>query len=321
MRRRHCLALTLTSLLPAASAWAASEKVITLIVPFAAGGGVDSTARLVAQQLSEQLRQPVVVDNVAGASGTIGTQKAVRAPADGSTLLLTVNSSITVAPLTNPSSVRYEPLRDLVPLTTTSFGPLVLVGKNALPSAAAAMIELARAQPGKLTLGTDGVGTSLHMTAELIKQRLAITTLHVPYKGGPQVLTDLAGGQIDLAVLPLTLVLPFIRDSKVRAYGVTSKSRWPGLPDIPALAELPGLAGFEMEYWLGLFAPGGTPSHATAPVVAAVAAMVKNPEVVRKMGELGTKPGLVSGAEFAQLLADERNTFMRVVKTANIKAE
>lgn len=321
MRRRHCLGLFTSLLLPAASAQVAAEKVITMIVPFAAGGGVDATARLVAQQLSEQLRQTVVIDNVAGASGTIGTQKAIRAPVDGSTLLFTVNSSITVAPLINPSSVRYDAFKDLVPLTTTSFGPLVLVGRNALPPSASAMVELARSQPGKLALGTDGVGTSLHMTAEVIKQRLGITTLHVPYKGGPQVLTDVAGGQIDLAVLPLTLALPFIRDGKVRGYGVTSKSRWPGLPDTPALAELPGLEGFDMEYWLGLFAPAGTPSRATELVVAAVAAMVKTPEVVRKMNDLATRPGMVSGMAFAQLLQDERNTFTGIVKTANIKIE
>src|SRR5438093_3774720 len=203
-------------------------KPIAVIVPFAAGGGVDSTARLIMPKLADQLKQPVVIDNVAGAAGTIGTLKAARAPADGYTLLFAVASPINVAPLVAPSAVKYDALKDFTPLASVAVSPFVLIGKTSLPAAnTAELIHLARAQPGKLNVGTDGVGTSLHITAELVKQRAGLDIVHVPYKSGPQVLIDVVGGQLDLAVLPLTLAQSFIRDGKVRAYGVTSKGRWP----------------------------------------------------------------------------------------------
>jgi tripartite-type tricarboxylate transporter receptor subunit TctC len=209
---------------------------VTVVVPFAAGGGVDATARLVVPKVAEGLKQSLVIENVAGAAGTIGTQRVARAAPDGFTLLFAVASPLNVAPLVAPAAVRYDSFKDFTPLSTVAVGPFVLVGKPGLPANTAAdLVKLVRSQPGKLNFGTDGVGTSLHVTAELLKQRAGLDMVHVPYKSGPQVLTDVAGGQVDLAVLPLTLAQPFIRDGKVRAYGVTSAARWPGLPEVPAL--------------------------------------------------------------------------------------
>jgi tripartite-type tricarboxylate transporter receptor subunit TctC len=321
MKRRTLLLSSVACIHGGAFAQAVAERPITLVVPFAAGGGVDSTARLVAQKLAEQLRQPVVVDNVPGASGTIGTLKVARSAPDGLTLLFTVNSSITVAPLIAPSSVRYNAAKDLVAVTTTGFGPLVFVGKAALPPTLSGLVALAKAQPNKLTLGTDGVGTSLHLTAEVVKQRLGISTLHVPYKSGPQVLTDVAGGQIDLAVLPLTLAQPFIREGKVRGYGVTSRARWPSLPETPALSEVPELAGFDMEYWLGIFAPAGVSARVVETLAKAADAMTRDPEVMRKMSDIATRPAAVAGPSFTALLDRERAMFVDVIKAANIKVE
>lgn len=299
-----------------------AAKPLTVIVPFSAGGGVDSTARLVMPKLAEQLRQSVVIENVAGAAGTIGTLKAVRAPADGYTLLFAVASPINVAPLVAPGAVKYDALKDLVPLATVAVSPFVLIGRTGLPAAnTAELVKLARAQPGKLNFGTDGVGTSLHITGELIKQRAALDIVHVPYKSGPQVLTDVAGGQVDLAVLPLTLAQPFIKEGKVRAYGVTSRTRWPSAPEVPALAETPELRDFEMESWLGLLAPARLDPAIAAQLVKALDAAIKDPEVVRKLGEIATRPSLVSGAQFGDYLARERRTIAEVVAKAGIKAE
>lgn len=308
----------------AAAAFAQSypARPVTVIVPFAAGGGVDATARLVLPKLAEQLKQPVVIENVAGAAGTIGTLKAARAPADGHTLLFAVASPLNVAPLVAPSAVKYDTFKDFIPLATVAVSPFVLVGKNALPAAnAAELVKLVKAQPGKLNFGTDGVGTSLHITGELIKQRGGLDIVHVPYKSGPQVLTDVAGGQVDLAVLPLTLAQPFIKEGKVRAYGVTSKARWPSAPEVPALSETAEFKDFEMESWLGMLAPAGTSPAVVATLVKAIDTALKDPELARKLGDIATKPTVISGTQFGDYLARERQTISAVVTRANIKAE
>ncbi len=315
-------ALALTASIGAAQAQGYPVRPVALIVPFAAGGGVDATARLLTAKLGEQLRQPVVIENVAGAAGTIGTQRVARAPADGYTLLFAVASPLNVAPLVAPSAVRYDTFKDFIPVATVGTSPFVLIGKPTLAARTTAeLIALAKAQPGTLNFGTDGVGTSLHVTAEMIRQRAGVDMVHVPYKSGPQVLTDVAGGQVDLAVLPLSLAHPFIKDGKVRAYGVTSLTRSAAAPSIPTLAETPELKGLEMDSWLGVLAPAGTPAAVTAAWVAALDATLKDPEVMRKLGEIAVKPQLIAGPAFADYLAKERKSIAQVVSAAGIKAE
>lgn len=307
---------------PAAIAQSYPSKPITLIVPFAAGGGVDATARLVNTKLGEVLKQPVVIDNVAGAAGTIGTQKAARSTADGYTLLFAVASPLNVAPLVAPAAVRYDTFKDFAPIATVGVSPFVLIGKSSLPaSSMAELIQLAKKEPGKLNFGTDGVGTSLHVTAELIKQRAAMDIVHVPYKSGPQVLTDVAGGQLDLAVLPLSLAQPFIKDGKVKAFGVTSKQRAAIAPNVPALAETAALKDFEVDSWLGILAPAGVPAPVAQQLMQAVETTMKDPEVVRKLGDIAVRPVVMTGPAFADYLAKERRTVQDVVTKANIKAE
>ena len=307
---------------PAAIAQSYPAKPITLIVPFAAGGGVDATARLVNTKLGEVLKQSVVIENVAGAAGTIGTQKAARAPADGYTLLFAVASPLNVAPLVAPAAVRYDTFKDFTPIATVGVSPFVLIGKSSLPAAnMAELIALAKKEPGKLNFGTDGVGTSLHVTAELIKQRAAMDIVHVPYKSGPQVLTDVAGGQLDLAVLPLSLAQPFIKDGKVKAFGVTSKQRAAIAPNVPALAETAALKDFEVDSWLGVLAPAGVPAPVAQQLMQAVETTMKDPEVVRRLGEIAVRPVVMTGATFADYLAKERRTVQDVVTKASIKAE
>lgn len=297
-------------------------KPVTVIVPFAPGGGVDSTARLIMPKLAEVLKQPVVIENVAGAAGTIGTERASKARSDGYTLLFAVASPLNVAPLVAPGAVRYDTFKDFTPLATVAVGPFVLIGRPTLQAAnTAELVRLVRSQPGRLNFGTDGVGTSLHVTAEMIRQRAGLDMVHVPYKSGPQVLTDVAGGQVDLAVLPLTLAQPFIRDGKVRAYGVTSANRWPALPDVPALGETPELKGLDVESWLGLLAPANLPRDVTTTLVNALEQVMKDPEVARKLGEIANRPLVISGSKFSEYLARERKQVQEVVTRANIKVE
>lgn len=308
--------------LPSVQAQTWPAKPVTVIVPFAAGGGVDSTARLIMPKLAELLKQPVVIENVAGAAGTIGTERAAKARNDGYTLLFAVASPLNVAPLVAPSAVRYDTFKDFTPLATVAVGPFVLIGRSTLEAKTTAdLVRMVRAQPGKLNFGTDGVGTSLHVTAEMIRQRAGLDMVHVPYKSGPQVLTDVAGGQVDLAVLPLTLAQPFIRDGKVRAFGVTSARRWPALPDVPALAETPELKDLDVESWLGLLGPANLPRDVSATLVSALEQAMKDPEIVRKLGEIANRPNVISGPKFAEYLARERKQVQDVVTRANIKVE
>lgn len=303
-----------------AQTWPA--KPITVIVPFAAGGGVDSTARLLVPKIAESLKQSMVIENVAGAAGTIGTQKAARAAADGYTLLFAVASPLNVAPLVAPAAVRYDTFKDFVPLSTVAIGPFVLIGRSTLEAKTTAeLIRIVRANPGKLNFGTDGVGTSLHVTGELIKQRANLDIVHVPYKSGPQVLTDVAGGQVDLAILPLGLAQPFIRDGKVRAYGVTSKTRWSSLPDVPSLAENADLHDFDVESWLGMLAPAGLPEPIVTALIKSIDAATKDPEIMRKLVEIGNKPIAIAGPKFGDYLARERQLIQGAVIRANIKTE
>jgi tripartite-type tricarboxylate transporter receptor subunit TctC len=308
--------------LPSLHAQTYPARPVTVIVPFAAGGGVDATARLILPKVGEILKQTIVIDNVAGAAGTIGADKAAKAKPDGYTLLFAVASPLNVAPLVAPSAVRYDTFKDFTPLATVAVGPFVLIGRNTLPAAnTSELVRLIRSKPHQLNFGTDGVGTSLHVTAETIRQRAGLDMVHVPYKSGPQVLTDVAGGQVDLAVLPLTLAMPFIREGKVRAYGVTTEKRWPGLPDVPALAETAELKGLDIESWLGLLAPAHLPPQIASTLVNAVEQAMKDPEIARKLAEIANRPSVITGPKFADYLARERKQVREVVTRANIKVE
>jgi tripartite-type tricarboxylate transporter receptor subunit TctC len=321
---RPLLAGLLLSALFAAptTTWAWPDKPVTVVVPFGAGGGVDAAARIVLPRLADRLGQQLVIENVPGASGTIGTQRVIRSKADGYTLLFAVASPINVAPLVAPNSVRYDALKDLVPVAPVAVSPFVLIGRTSLAAPATAdLLALARRQPGKISYGTDGMGTSLHLTAATIAHQGGVELMHVPYKSGPQVLTDVAGGTVDLAVLPVALVQGMVRENKVRAYGVTSRQRSDVLPGVPALAETKELAGLDVESWMGLLAPAGTDATIVAKLSREVAAVLAEPEIVKQLAAGGMKPMLMAPADFAAYLARERRALAGIVSAAGIKIE
>lgn len=298
------------------------NKPVNVIVPFAAGGSVDSAARLVLQGMSERLKQSFVIENLAGASGTIGTQKVVRSAADGYTLLFAVASPINVAPVVKPSIVKYDALKDLAPIGVAATSPFVLIANPKLPiNSMAELVAAARKEPGKLNYGTDGVGTSMHLTAEIIKLNAGIDVVHVPYKNGPQVLTELAGGTLELAVMPVSLAQPFIKDGKVKALGVTSRTRWPSLPNVPAIAETAGLQKVDEDSWYGLLAPAGTPAAVIERLTLALRETIRDPSVAEKMNTAGLKPVLLERAAFTGMLQRERDSLAAAVKAAGIKPE
>ena len=310
------------ALCAAAAAQSYPNRPVTLVVPFSAGGGVDSTARIVAQKLAEILKQPVVVENVAGVAGTIGSAKVTSSKPDGYTLLFAVASPLNVAPVVTPSVVRYDTFKDLTPLSTVASAPFVLIGRPTLKAATMAeLIALAKAEPGKLNFGTDGIGGSLHIAGELVNLRAGIKLVHVAYKSGPQVLTDVAAGHVDLGILPLTLAQPFIKDGRVKAYAVTSKARWPTVPDVPAMSETPALAGFEVDSWLGVLAPAGVDPAIAATLSRALQDAVADAEVTRKLNEVATRPLVIQGAAFGDYLRRERELIKDVVQKSGIKVE
>jgi tripartite-type tricarboxylate transporter receptor subunit TctC len=297
-----------------------SAKPITLIVPYPPGGNVDYGARLLAGKLRESLRQTVIVENVAGAGGVIGVTRAVQAAPDGYTLVMGADSPISIARLITPSTVPYDGLKDLAPVALVNSGPMMLVARPGLQvQNFSELVKLARAQPGKLNYGTSGVGTILHLAMERVKQQAKIDVVHVPYKGGAQAMNEILGDQLDLAMLVAVSTVPQVRTGKIKGIGVTSRERLPSAPDVPALAEVPELKGFDMEVWIGVFAPAKTPAPIVERLNREITEAINSPDLRAKFEEQGARPGKGSAADFAAFLQREQASYERIVRAAGIK--
>lgn len=318
--RRTALALLLLS--GAAAALAAyPDKPITLVVPFAPGGSSDNVARSIAPLLGEKLGQPIVIENVSGAGGMLGTQRAVRAPADGYTVLVGSGSEILINKVINPN-LAYDGIRDLAPVVFLATGPMVLVGRPGLPAANVRdVLALARSKPGALTYASAGNGTPMHVAGELLKMRANIFMTHIPYRGAAPALVDLMGGQVDLGVSTLSAAQPHIRSGKIKAYAVTGAKRSELAPDIPALGALPGLEGFDLGVWFGLFVPARTPPEIAQRLQAAAQQVMNDPAVRKKLADQGLSAAGGSSDELRKFMAAEVEKYRSVVKAARITAE
>lgn len=299
------------------------SRPVTLIVPYAAGGGVDAVARVIAESLSERLGQRFVIENVTGAGGVIGTQRAARAQPDGYTLLFAVENTMAVAKLVQPTVVQYDSQKDFQPISLIGTAPLALAGKQDLPANnIAELMTLLKANPGKHSFASSGVGTSLHVLGEMINVEGKVKMVHVPYRAAPQIVTDLISNQIDLAILPLNLALPSYRNGSVKIFGTSERTRSPLAPDLPSLAEHPDLKGVNMTVWYGLFAPAGIDSAIVARISGVLATVLRDATMRAKLADVhminavGSTP-----AELAAFLAQEIETYSAIVKAANIKAE
>jgi tripartite-type tricarboxylate transporter receptor subunit TctC len=298
------------------------SRPITLIVPYAAGGSVDVVARVVANKLGEKLGQNVVIENVAGAGGVTGTQRAARAEPDGYTLLFSVESTMAIAKLVQPSIVQYDSQKDFVSISLIGTSPLVLVGKKDFPvSTISELMVLLRNNPGKFSYASSGVGTSLQVAGEMINIEGKVNMVHVPYRVGAQIVTDLMGNQIDLAVLPLVMALPSYRNGNIKIFGITEPERSSLAPDLPALAEQPELKNVSMTVWYGLFAPAKVDPAIVDKLYQALAVALREPDTLAKLADVNLRVVASTPAEFKKFLADEIEKFAAVVKAANIKAE
>ena len=233
-------------------------KPIQLIVPGGAGGVVDIRGRWLAERLAPALGQPVIVENKLGAGGNIGMGMAARSKPDGYTLVIIHQGTMTINPHLY-SRLGYDPLTDFIPITRLGLGPLLLAVNPKVPATTVSeLVQFAKANPGKLTFSSPGVGTPPHLASELFKRVAGIDVAHVPYKGGGQAVADLIGGHITFTIEGLTVLLPQVKAGKLRALGVTGPRRVASLPEIPTIAEA-GVAGYEFQGWVGVAAPAGTP--------------------------------------------------------------
>ena len=320
--RLFITALFVLFAVPPAFAQSYPSRPITLIVPYAPGGSVDAVARVIAPRLGERLGQNIIIENVAGAGGVTGTQRAARAEPDGYTLLFSVESTMAIARLVQPSVVQYDSQKDFQPITMVGSSPLVLVGKNSLPAKdLAELVALLRANPAKFSYATSGVGTSLHVAGEMINIEGKVQMVHVPYRVGAQIVTDLMGNHVDLAVLPLVMALPAHRQGNVRIFAITEPLRSPLAPDLPSIAEQSELRNVNVTVWFGLFAPAKVPPAIADRIQQEVATVIREPETRSKLEATNLLVVGSTPSQFAAFLAKEIEKYSAIVKAANIKAE
>lgn len=313
---RLAAALLVSLLAHAAFAQAWPTKSVKMIVPFAAGGATDVVARLLAQKLTEEWGQSVVVENRAGAGGNIGGDAVAKSPADGYTLLM-ASGAIVIAGPHMYKSLPYDPARDLVGITNVATGPQVIAVATDVPAKdLRELIAYARANPKKVNFGSAGIGAQTHLAAENFAHAAGIELTHVPYKGESAAITDLIGGQIQLVTANLSAALAFIRDGKIRALAVTSRERNPALPDVPAASEV--LPGFESSGWFGLLAPTGTPKDIIDKVYRDSAKILTSEEFRGKLAQLGMVPVANTPAEFGAAIRRESARWERVIRERGI---
>ena len=304
-----------------AAAWPGARPV-SIIVPFTAGGNVDTTARLVADRLGSRLGQSVIVDNVPGAGGVIGATRVARAAPDGYSLLMGFEGPIAIARSLNPAAVRFDPLKDLVAVAATTTAPMVIVTRPDFPADDIdGLIALARKSPGRIGYATSGIGTVLHLTMEIIEERAKIDVEHVPYKGGAQIASDVIGGHVDLAILVSTSVVPQIKAGKLKALAVTTAKRLDALPGVRVLAESPAFAGIDITTWTGLFVPAGTPAPIIERLNTEVNAVLAEPTVRTRLEAGGATPGSGSAAAFGDFVREDEARFARVIASAGISVK
>jgi tripartite-type tricarboxylate transporter receptor subunit TctC len=292
---------------------------VKFVVPFTPGTGMDTIARTVGPRLAERLGQPVVVENRPGASGNIGTEQAARAPADGHTVLVSANTMLIAAHLYR--NVPYDPMTDFAPVTLAAWGTLLLTAnpKSGIESVAD-LVAKARANPGKITYASPGIGTPHHMSMELFRERTGLDMLHVPYKGSAGALTDLLSGEVNVGFVPVHVAMPHIKAGRLKALAAGAKQRHPNAPDVPTLDEL-GFKGVDVEMWYAFFAPKGTPPAVVAKLNAEMRAILADPEVKASFDKVGLDVASSSPDDLMTLMKRDNPRWLEVIRKNNIAAQ
>jgi tripartite-type tricarboxylate transporter receptor subunit TctC len=304
---------------PAAWAQPYPHKPVTIIAAFPPGGTVDLLARVLAQKLGEDWKQPVIVENRAGASGIIGSQFVAKAAPDGYTLLVIPITHVTNASLYK--SLPFDPIADFTPISLIAASPIMLVANRAMPfNSVSELIAYARANPGKLNCGSGGNGTSQHLACELFKTMANVDIKHIPYKGNAAAMTDVIGGQIELLFDQMATAVPHVKGEKVKALGVSTMTRSPAMPQVPTVDES-GLPGYETTAWFGIVGPPGMAKEIVAKVQSDIVAALKNPSIRERL--MGQGLNLIGGqpAEFHAFLREELGKWAKVVKASGARVD
>ncbi|MBM3407492.1 MAG: tripartite tricarboxylate transporter substrate binding protein [Betaproteobacteria bacterium] len=318
--RAACAAL---ACLPITAVWAQStypDRPLKLVVPFPPGGGTDAAARLVASALSTELRQPVVVENRAGAGGSIAAQSVVDAPADGYTLFFATTGTLAINQHLY-SKLRHNPLTDLTSIAMIASFPNVLVVHPSLPvKSVTELIALARERQGTLTYGSSGSGSSSHLAVVLLESMTGVKFTHVPYKGSAPAMTDFVAGRIDMMIDNPTTNIPLAQAGKLRALAVSSRTRSKQVPDLPTIAEA-GVPGYEVLIWYALVGPGRLPDPIVARLAKEVATVVGTPKVREGLEALGTDPMVMGTSETVAFVAAESRKWSEVIRASGARAD
>ena len=301
-----------------ASAQDFPNRPIKLVVPFPAGGGVDAVARTIAEKLAIELKQPVIVDNKGGAGGALGAGLVARSAADGYTLLFANNGQ---AVLPHLQKIDWDPIKDFKPVSSVAtYAMVVIVNSNSPIKTIPDLIQAAKAQPGRITYGSSGLGGPLHLGTEMFRSAAAIDIVHVPYKGNAPMTLALLGQEISMSMDTLAVSLPHIKSGKFRALAVTSQRRMTLLPDVPTIREV-AIPDFDYEGWQAVFAPANTPAPMVAKLNAALNKVIGQPSVSQRLIELGYEPKPSTEQELGTLIAKDLLVYKKVIQEANIKAE
>ncbi|MCW5603160.1 MAG: tripartite tricarboxylate transporter substrate binding protein [Burkholderiales bacterium] len=292
---------------------------VRLLVAYPAGGGDDLHGRLIAEKLTQIYDKQFIVDNRPSAGGVLGFDLASKATPDGYTLLL-AGANLTIVPHLR-RHLNFKVPDDFTPISQISRFQLMMVAHPSVPVRSIKdLIALAKAQPGKLSFGSSGVGATPHLAGELFKHMAGVDVVHIPYKGGTTALTDLLAGRIELYIGTMTTVTPLVKDNKVRALAVTGMRRSSMLPQVPTMEES-GLSGYELSSWYGIFAPAGIPQNILASLNASIRKAVEMPDVVARLASVNVEVAVSSQENFAQLVRATYEKFGRIIRDAGIKAD
>ncbi len=299
------------------------DRPIRILVGYPAGGGVDIVARLLGEPMKAALGQPVVVENRTGASAMIAAGAVAKSPPDGLTLLMAASGEVAINQHLYKDKMSYDPLRELAPVALIGIVPCVIVVAAQTPvRTAAELIAYARANPGKLSFSSSGIGNPQQLAGELMNSMAGTNVLHVPYRGSAPAVTDVATGAVTMSFSSLAAALPLIQDGRLRAVAVTSRERMPQLPDVAPLAEAaPELKSYELLNWFGMFAPAATPEPIVARLNEIVGAGLRDKSIADKLEAQGIVPRILTPAEYRAFVADETGKFGKIVAQANIRAE
>jgi tripartite-type tricarboxylate transporter receptor subunit TctC len=292
---------------------------VTMIVPFAAGGTTDIIARIVAQALTERLGQTFIIENIGGAGGTLGAATAAKASPDGYTLFVSTIAH-TIAPGIY-KKLAYDFQKDFDPITVTAYVPNILIVHPSVPAKTVAeLIAHAKANPGKVNYGSAGIGSVEHLSGQLFKSDTGLNIVHVPYKGGAPMMADIVAGHIEMAIETSGSATPHIKSGGVRALAVSTAKRSPLFPELPTLAES-GLSGYDVTTWYGVLVPTGTPEPIRKKLYQALAEILKKPEMVARLADIGAEPGGDGPEKFAAFIQSETEKWTKVAKDAGATAE